>query len=78
MSQFLGHCLMPGDQAWTPPVHLDAAEACFRYCLLHHRWASEIRMTDEDDCLVLHVVAHVLRCPMPDGTRRETPLGGTP
>lgn len=78
MSPFLGYCLNPVDGSWTPPVHLDTPEACFRYCALHHRWAPEIRITDEEDFIVLHVENHVLKCPMPDGTLRETPLGDTP
>lgn len=71
---FLGYCLNPADQSWTPAVHLATAEEAYCYCGLHHRWASEIRITDEEDFVVLHVEDHVLKCPMPDGTLRETPL----
>ncbi len=71
---YLAYCLIPVADTWTPPVHLDTAADCLRYCVLHHRWAPEIRITDEDDFVVLHVVDHVLKCPMPDGSLRETPL----
>jgi hypothetical protein len=71
---FLGYCLNPADGSWTPAVHLETAEAAYRYCWLHHRWAPEIRITDEDDFCVLHVQDHILKCPMPDGAFREIPL----
>ena len=74
MSPFTASCLNPVDGSWTPPVRLDTAEACYRSCVLHHRWAPEIRICDEEDCIVLHVENHVLTCPMPDGTLREMPL----
>jgi hypothetical protein len=84
MSQFLGYCLNPADGSWTPPVHLVTVEACSRYCVLHHRWAPEIRICDEDDFVVLYVehsvfvvlyVEHsVLKCPLPDGAFREMRL----
>ena len=69
-----GYCLNPADGSWTPPVRLESAEAAYRYCALHHGWAPEIRITDTEDFVVLHVVDHVLICPMPDGTFRETRL----
>jgi hypothetical protein len=74
MSLFLAYGLNPADGCWTPPVRLESAEAVYRYCAMHHHWAPEIRVCDEEDCLVLHVVDHVLKCPMPDGTLRETRL----
>lgn len=46
---------MPNDLGWTPPVTLQNAEACMRYCLLHHHMFPEIRITDEDDAVVMHV-----------------------
>ena len=75
MSQFLAYCLIPVDGSWTPPVHLETAEECFHYCLMHHVWTPEIRVTDAEDFLVLHALKGVLKCPMPDGTLKEWPLG---
>ena len=72
MSPLWGYCLHPVDGSWTPPVLLDAAEDVYHSCVLHHHWAPEIRICDEEECMVLHVVNHVLKCPMPDGTMRET------
>jgi hypothetical protein len=71
---FLGYCLNPADQSWTPPVHLATAEEAFHYCAMHHRWTDEIRITDEDDFMVLHMTNHVIKCPMPDGTFQFIPL----
>jgi hypothetical protein len=71
---FLGYCLIPVDHSWTPAVRLPTVEDAYRYCVLHHGWSPEIRITDEDDFVVLHVEDHVLKCPMPDGTFRETLL----
>lgn len=71
---FRGYCLNPADGSWTPPVHLDTPEQAYTYCGLHHIWAPEIRICDEEDFVVLEVIEHVLRCPMPDGTFLETTL----
>ena len=71
---YLGYCLSPFDSRWTPPVHLETAEECYTYCALHHVWAQEIRICDDEDFVVLHVVDHVLKCPMPDGTLQERRL----
>ena len=71
---YLAYCLNPANATWTPPVHLNTPEECFDYCLLHHVWALEIRVTDEDDYVVLHVEAHVMKLPMPDGTLHEFEL----
>lgn len=71
---FRAYCLNPEGGSWTPPVHLDTAAQAYTYCGLHHRWAHEIRVCDEEDFVVLHVVDHVLICPMPDGTFRESTL----
>jgi len=71
---FLAYCLNPIDQSWTPPVHCRTAAEAYRYCALHHTYIREIRVTDTDDFIVLHMVNHVLHIPMPDGTLRELPL----
>ena len=74
MTPFWGYCRNPVDDSWTPSVRLDTAEACYHYCLLHHGWAPEILICDEEDFIVLFVENHVLKCPMPDGTLGETRL----
>lgn len=71
---FLGYCLNPANGSWTPPVRLETAEAAFGYCMLHYRWAPEIRICDEEDFVVLHVENYVLKCPMPDGSLKTWPL----
>ena len=68
---FLGYCLHPVDGFWTPAVHLATVEEAFRYCILHHHWSLEIRITDEEDFVVLHVENHLLKIPMPDGSFKE-------
>jgi hypothetical protein len=73
-AMFLGYCLNPADQSWTPPVHLATAEEAFHYCRLHHGWIDEIRITDADDFIVLHMVNHVLTWQMPDGTFKHISL----
>ncbi len=72
---YFGYCLIPFDNCWTPPVHLETAEAAFCYCKLHHRWFQEIRITDEDDFMVLHVIDHMLMYLRADGTMNRTLLG---
>jgi hypothetical protein len=74
MSHFWGYCLHPVDGTWAPRGRLDSAEAAYHYWVLHHIWAPEVRITDEHDFLVLHVEDHVRKCPMPDGSLRETRL----
>jgi len=69
---FSAYCRNPADGSWTPPVARATAEACDRYCALHHHWAPAMRLCDDDDFVGLHGAAPVLKCPMPDGTRRET------
>jgi hypothetical protein len=71
---FLGYCLIPINNTWTPPVRLETAEAAFMYCTLHYKWTDEIRITDEDDFVVLHMEHRTLKIPMPDGSIREHPL----
>jgi hypothetical protein len=71
---FLGYCLNPADHSWTPAVHLKEADDCFRYCFLHYRWSPEIRITDEDDYVVLHVENSILKIPQPDQSLRELPI----
>jgi hypothetical protein len=69
-----GYCLLASPDTWTPPVPLRSAEEAVRYCVLHHAWYKEIRICDDEDYVVLLVADHVLTCPMPDGTLRETRL----
>lgn len=58
---FFGYCF--DEQGYHTPA--DA----YRYCLrLHHEW-NEIRITDEDDYCVMHVVV-----PFPDGKFRYIDL----
>lgn len=71
---YLAYCLNPANGSWTPAVHLDTAEAAFRYCLLHYRWTEEIRVCDEEDFIVLHLENGVLKCPMPDGSLKTFTL----
>jgi hypothetical protein len=42
--------------------------------MLHYRLTPEIRITDEEDFIVLHVEHQTLKCPMPDGSMREWAL----
>jgi len=77
MSRYLAYCRGPADQTWTPPVHLDTPEACLRYVYLHHGWAPEIRITDDEDFLIMHVQDHILKIPWTDETLREFPMHGT-
>jgi hypothetical protein len=71
---FLAYCLNPVDQSWTPAVHLKEAVDCFTYCFLHYRWSPEIRVTDEEDFVVLHVENGILKIPQPDQSLRELPI----
>ena len=71
---FYGYCLNPADGSWTPPVTLETAQACYLYCAIHHAYIEEIRITDEEDCIVLHTVHHVLRIPQADESIKELPL----
>jgi hypothetical protein len=71
---FLAYRRHPVSDTWTPPVPLATAAACYRYCALHHGMTPEIRIVDEDDCIVLQMREHVLRIPLPHGRFREMPL----
>jgi len=71
---FYGYCLNPADGSWTPPVTLETAVACYQYCAAHHSYIEEIRITDEEDFIVLQVKNHVLRIPQADETIKELPL----
>jgi hypothetical protein len=69
-AMFYGYCFLTIDGQYTPKVHLETPEQCFRYC---QRWAAffpEIRITDADDCCVLHVRNNVLKVPYPNNEFR--------
>jgi hypothetical protein len=63
---FLGYCLDPASYTWFPPVGLTTPEECWRFCRRYHASTPEIRITDLDDYLVLHVQDHILRIPLED------------
>lgn len=65
---YYAYCLIPIQQRWTPARRLQTVEAAFDYCRLQHRIFPEIRITDTEDHCVLHIVRHVMYCPLPDGT----------
>ena len=71
---FYGHCLHPADGSWTPPISLATASACYSYCALHSSYISEIRMTDEEDFVVLLLKDRVFHIPQPNQTMKELPL----
>jgi hypothetical protein len=71
---FLAYCLNPVNQRWTPAIHLKEAAHCFRYCFLHYVWSPEIRITDEEDCIVLHVENGILKIPQPNQSLLELPI----
>lgn len=63
---FFGYCFPRKDGWHTPKVTLRDAEAVFRYCALQHVFFEEIRITDEGDFLVAHVLDHVCKVPQAD------------
>ena len=71
---FYGYCRNPADSSWTPPVTLATALACYQYCAAHQSYIEEIRITDDEDFLVLQMLHHVLRIPQADKTIKELPL----
>jgi len=71
---FYGYCLNPADGSWTPPVTLATALACYQYCAAHQGYIEELRITDDEDFIVLQVRTHVLRIPQADETIKELPL----
>ena len=78
MSRYLAYCRNPVDQSWTSPVHLETPADCFRYAYLHHIWAPEIRITDDEDFLIMHVQDHILKIPWTDETLRVSHAWHTP
>lgn len=58
----------------TPSVALKDAEEAFAYCKLQHLLFPEIRITDDGDFIVMHVINHTLKVPMPDGSLKEIAL----
>jgi hypothetical protein len=65
---YYAYCLVPTLQSWTPARRLATGDAAFAYVRLQHQLFPEIRITDEDDHCVLHIIQHVMYCPLPDGT----------
>ena len=65
---YYAYCFVPTLRAFTPARRLQTAEDVFAYCRLQHQLFPEIRITDDDDTCVLHIVRHVMYCPLPDGT----------
>lgn len=63
----LGYCLDPTTMAWFPPISLTTPAECWHFCLRYHGHTPEIRITDLDDCLVLHVHHHILQIPLEAG-----------
>lgn len=58
---FYGYCRK--DDFWTLLVHLETAAQVFCYCCLHHIIFDEVRITDEDDYCVMHVIGDDLVFP---------------
>lgn len=65
---YYGYCFVPSLRLWMPARTLQTAEDVMAYCRLQHQLFPAIRITDADDCCVLHVVRHVMYCPLSDGT----------
>lgn len=71
---FFGYCLFPDGRGWTPAITLPSATAAYRYCALHAHRTREIRITDDEDFVVLHMLDQVFHIPLPDGSVRRLPL----
>ena len=65
---YYGYCFVPTLNAFMPARALQTVEDVFAYARLQHQLFAEIRITDEDDNCVLHIVRHVMYCPLPDET----------
>jgi hypothetical protein len=65
-----GYCFVTIGGHYTPKVRLETPEECFGYCTLQSQLFPEIRITDEDDCCVMHMRNHILKVPFPDNTFR--------
>jgi hypothetical protein len=59
-----GYCFDATAGVWFPPVALVTPEECWHFCRRYHAYTPKIRITDLDDCLVLHVQDHILRVPL--------------
>lgn len=66
---FFGYCF-DAQGFHTPATKLLTAGDAFKYCLhWHHEW-HEVRITDEEDYCVMHVVNHILIVPYPNDELR--------
>jgi len=64
---YYGYCFIEIDGQYTPKVKLETLEEVFTYCRLQHALFPEVRITDEYDFCVLHVVNHVIYVPLQNG-----------
>ncbi len=71
---YFGFCFTSINGNYMPPVNLPDAESCLNYCRLQHHLFPEVRITDESDSLVMHVIDHVLEVPFPNNILKRINL----
>lgn len=56
MDTFYGYCYQP-HIGWMPRATLDSPEQVWSYCNLHANFFPEVRVTDDGDFCIVHIVA---------------------